>query len=304
MEDTNNFEYVNVKARVPKVIDIVIPGAQGVPGEQGKQGPKGDPFRYEDFTPEQLEALKGPKGDKGERGPQGEQGDRGPKGDNGEVGSAEKSAQFLKENNIWLENASVDTVLMKVIELSNCYNNFTPESLEYVQPVAGQTFLNLKGEPHFKVSVNGGEKVEFISDNLRVNIDAFGESDILVKYFDLVDREAGQIVIKGVSATNDTPDEEYRENSILYKRYGDKLKMNITNNTVDGNFNDNPKNWNVKSKVMYANSPTTLQLGDNWNSYGPYYIETPENVTIQGLNTNMRITIATSTQGTKTLDYN
>ena len=41
---------------------------QGVQGPQGEPGPKGEPFRYEDFTPEQLEALKGPKGDKGEDG--------------------------------------------------------------------------------------------------------------------------------------------------------------------------------------------------------------------------------------------
>ena len=277
---------------------------KGLQGPQGEPGPKGDPFTYADFTAEQLEALKGPKGDKGERGPQGEQGDRGPKGDKGEVGSAEKSAQFLKENNIWLENASVDTVLMKVIELSNCCNNFMPKSLEYVQPFAGQTFLDLRGEPHFKVSVNGGEKVEFISDNLRVNIDAFGENDILVKYFDLADREAGQIVINGVTATNDTPDEEYRENGILYKRYGDKLKMNITGNTVNGNFNDNPKNWNVTQKVIYATKPTTLNLGRSYTPYGPYLVETPENVTFEGLDTNMQLTIATLTQGTKTMQFN
>lgn len=33
---------------------------------QGPPGPKGEPFKYSDFTQEQLSALKGPKGDKGE----------------------------------------------------------------------------------------------------------------------------------------------------------------------------------------------------------------------------------------------
>ena len=33
---------------------------------QGPPGPKGEPFKYSDFTQDQLNALKGPKGDKGE----------------------------------------------------------------------------------------------------------------------------------------------------------------------------------------------------------------------------------------------
>lgn len=48
------------------------PGQRGVDGERGPQGvpgppgPKGEPFKYSDFTQDQLNALKGPKGDKGE----------------------------------------------------------------------------------------------------------------------------------------------------------------------------------------------------------------------------------------------
>lgn len=48
------------------------PGQRGADGERGLQGPpgppgpKGDPFKYSDFTQDQLNALKGPKGDKGE----------------------------------------------------------------------------------------------------------------------------------------------------------------------------------------------------------------------------------------------
>lgn len=46
-------------------------GEQGLPGATGPKGDKGDPFRYSDFTPEQLQLLKGPKGDVGPQGPPG-----------------------------------------------------------------------------------------------------------------------------------------------------------------------------------------------------------------------------------------
>ena len=47
-------------------------GPKGNNGATGKQGPKGEPFKYSDFTAEQLANLKGPKGDKGEQGLKGE----------------------------------------------------------------------------------------------------------------------------------------------------------------------------------------------------------------------------------------
>lgn len=43
-----------------------LKGPKGDRGEHGLVGPKGEPFKYSDFTQEQLNALKGPKGDKGE----------------------------------------------------------------------------------------------------------------------------------------------------------------------------------------------------------------------------------------------
>lgn len=49
------------------------PGPPGVPGRDGVNGLKGDkgePFRYSDFTPEQLLALRGPKGEPGSGGGQ------------------------------------------------------------------------------------------------------------------------------------------------------------------------------------------------------------------------------------------
>ena len=62
MQNNEEYTVVDIKAKVPKVVDVKIPIAQGL---EGLQGPKGEPFRYEDFTQEQLESLKGPKGDDG-----------------------------------------------------------------------------------------------------------------------------------------------------------------------------------------------------------------------------------------------
>ena len=79
-----------------------------IPAIKGDTGPKGDPFTYEDFTPEQLEGLKGPKGDtgsKGDTGPQGIQGSIGPQGPKGEglpeVTEADNGKFAIVQNGVW-----------------------------------------------------------------------------------------------------------------------------------------------------------------------------------------------------------
>ena len=62
----------------------ILCGRLFISGKEGPPGPKGDPFTYDDFTPEQLEGLKGPKGDTGPVGPQGEVGPKGPTGPKGD----------------------------------------------------------------------------------------------------------------------------------------------------------------------------------------------------------------------------
>ena len=291
---------------------------QGVQGPQGEPGPKGEPFRYEDFTPEQLEALKGPKGDKGEDGLSafqiaqlnGFQGTyvewlKSLKGKDGTSATADNAKALLLQGNVWCESASVDDVLTALMgNMGKPFPRTEFKALTIPSVIQGQQIVSVTGEPHYSVKVVGND-TPFTLDSAgicTVTIPPLGEDDIKLTYLNFTGAKVADYTIAGVK-TGAAADAEYAENGIVYKLFGQTLKMNITNNTVNGNFNDNPKNWNVTQKVIYANNPTTLNFGDNWNAYGPYFVETPENITFKGFNNNMRLTIVTSTQDTKTLAF-
>ena len=257
---------------------------------RGPQGPKGEPFRYSDFTQDQLNALKGPKGDKGEEG----------KG-----ATAETAYHTLLSGNVWCKSTDVDDVLTALIgNMGKPFPRTEFKPLTIPSVTKGQQVVVVTGEPHYSVKVVGND-TPFTLDSAGVctiTIPPLGEDDIKLTYHNFTGAKVAEYKIAGVQ-TDAVADEEYTENGIVYKRYGDILKMNISNNTVRGNFKDNPKNWNITKKVIYANRPATLNLGDNHNQYGPYFVETPENVTFKGDNNNMRLTIATSTQASKTLAF-
>ena len=248
-----------------------------------------------------LDSLRGPKGDKGSAEETAQilkqdseflKSVKGPKGD---VGSAEKAAELLKNKNVYLPDASVDTVLAKLVEILGDTIHVVYKQLEYFQPVAGQEFLDLKGEPHFKVSVNGGEKRVFESDNMRVPIKAFGEDDIRVSYFDLADREVGVTSIKGLEST--TADDNYTDaTGAKFAKFGKKLVLRLSGYN-GGSFNWLGK-WNkgdIGSLEIISDTVKTIVDNDyTSNKYDglTFIIKKPENVAFS----------TTSKQGTVTVN--
>lgn len=97
---TSQIQYKNEEKWLDEKLDemdAAIEAAAESAGEPGPKGDKGDPFTYEDFTPEQLAALKGPKGDPGERGQTGATGATGADGPKGDKGDPFTYADFTSE---------------------------------------------------------------------------------------------------------------------------------------------------------------------------------------------------------------
>lgn len=248
-----------------------------------------------------LEGLRGPKGDEGDRGPEGPQGKEGKQGPKGEPASAERAAELLKQKNVYLADSSVETVLAKLIELIGDSINVTYKPIEYIQPLVGQEFIDLRGEPHFKVSVDGGEKREFVTDNMRVPIAPFGVANILVKYYDLAEREVGSAEIKGVDITANA-DDTFEENGARYSLFGRKLEIDVTNFTGNNPFKVLGK-WavneinNILIKTSKKVNIVTMESSfrdKNNNFIGdiPIVVEKPQNVTFgnrDNLNTPVKL---------------
>lgn len=278
MEDTNNFEYVEIKAKVPKVIDITIPGTQGTKGD------KGDPFRYEDFTPEQLEALKGPKGDKGEDGLSafniaqlnGFQGTyvewlKSLKGKDGASATADNAHQLLLQGNVWAESASVDDVLTALIgNMGKPFPRTEFKPLTIPSVIQGQQVVSVTGEPHYSVKVVGND-TPFTLDSTgacSVNIPPLGEDDINLTYHNFTGAKVGDYTIAGVQ-TGAPADDTYEENGIKFLLYGRKVVINATGYTGNNNssyYAGEPKfnffgKWNkndIDVIELYATSPRVL----------------------------------------------
>lgn len=257
-----------------------------------------------------FEGLRGPKGEKGEdgqRGERGEKGEQGLRGPKGEPASAERAAELLKQKNVYLPDASVDTVLAKLVELLGDTIQVAYKPIEYIQPLVGQEFIDLRGEPHFKVSVDGGEKRVFESDNMRVPIAPFGVANILVKYYDLADREVGSAEIKGVEVHSNDAD-TFEENNVRYALFGRKLEIDVTNFTGN-NYIKVLGKWLVTqidsiliktSKNVHVATMEGSFRDKNNNTIGdiPIVVETPQKVTFNnGDNISFPIKIGTLQDG-------
>ena len=258
MEDTNNFEYVNVKARVPKVIDVTIPGTQGLKGDKGD---KGDPFTYADFTAEQLEALKGPKGDKGEDGLSafniaqlnGFQGTyvewlKSLKGKDGASATADNAHQLLLQGNVWCESASVDDVLTALIgNMGKPFPRTDFKPLIVLNVVRGQRVISIEGEPRYTVKVVGNDTDVFGLNESgigNITIEPLGEDDVKLTYHNCTGEKVGDYTIRGVAdETAIQPDETYEELGSKYSKYGRKLVINVTNQKTDNDWARNNFNF-------------------------------------------------------------
>ena len=313
---------------------------RGLQGPQGEPGPKGEPFRYEDFTAEQLEALKGPKGDKGEDGLSafqiaqlnGFQGTyvewlkslKGEDGRDGTRATADNAHQLLLQGNVWCESANVDDVLTALIgNMGKPFPRTEFKPLTVLSVVRGQRVIGINGEPHYTVKVVGNDTDVFRLNEAgvgNITIEPLGEDDIKLTYHNFTGAKVADYTIAGVQI-GAAADDTLTDRGIKYELFGSTLKINATN-YEDTDFSRSrgqgftfiPSAWANKSissiqikssvpVVLYCNQP----INDNVSSKQiPIYVNNPQNVSFKtnDLTWYRTLNIGTLEQGLQQATFN
>lgn len=178
MEEVRTLQEVLVTlGEKPLNLNVSIPGIKGDNGQDGRNGADGlsayDIAQLEGFVGSRQEWLDSLKAKV----------------------TLPETVTELKRKNIYIANDQLDTVLTKIIDLMGDNINVTPKPLGYTKPRVGQNFIKFTGEPHFKVSLNGGDKVEFETTTLKVNIPSDAENSVRVDYYNLLDEVIKTVVI-------------------------------------------------------------------------------------------------------------
>lgn len=199
------------------------------------QGPKGEPFKYTDFTEEQLAALKGERGEAGLPGKEGKaftyedftpdqlaalKGEKGDKGETGDMPEIPNTVHFLKEGFIYLPSEDLDTVLITILKKINENTSFitTYSDIQSMHPFTVDAFndgdenITVHGYNHFKVQIGDEVPVEIIDNIAIVPVPKNTGDFINVKYINYL----GEVVeTKNVEKIeeDDTPAVVYQENN-------------------------------------------------------------------------------------------
>ena len=173
---------VNVKDAT-QIIKLQGPkGEPGPKGEDGEQGPKGEPFKYTDFTEEQLAALKGERGEKWETG---ERGRKGPQGDNVNLETVAKLKDLLLDNNVLVKSDSLEGILLEYFEAqrnSNTVYLVGDESIAEPYITVNEGKINITYGVTLPFQINDGE-VQFMgSGNVTVPLPSTTENTTIKFY--------------------------------------------------------------------------------------------------------------------------
>lgn len=180
MSDTINI-YMNADDKVDVKDKAQIIKLQGPPG---KPGSKGDPFRYEDFTPDQLEALNGPKGDKGDpfryEDFTAEQLEslKGPKGDDGIGLDVAQLTNALKGIGLMPTGSDVYQLITDALidvrngaDIGSSYYWGQKKFTDFFTPLSvGNTELRGSIPTGFYTSINGQDRRQWGGSGLKQNV--------------------------------------------------------------------------------------------------------------------------------------